>query len=173
MKKIITILALFALLCASCTDTIIDEQPPLADGSEAYPHQSVAPDTPAVTAPACDSVAELPDIRLEITNIPSGDGQSVTYAYINDTDVAINIMAIPHLEIKTPDGWAPVEFSDNIGFCGTPDCLASNSRSLDWTLDTEYLYGKPLDTGFYRLSFDVVDVNYELADVIFADFEVL
>ena len=171
MKKTIAILALLTLLLyASCAKTITDDAPPLSEGVGNTPPQSTA--LPPVTSTP-EITATLPKIRLEIAQSPVSHMQTVTYTYVNDTDAAVNIVAIPHLERRAPDGWVPVEFSDNIGFCGTPDCLASNSRSLDWPLDAEYLYGKPLDAGFYRLSFDVVDDNYEVADVIFADFEVL
>ena len=176
MKRLVTILTLCTLLfCASCTETITDNLPPLSDIVEAAPpQQSIAPEAPEVTAPQIDSpVMQPPDIRLEISQSPPDSRQLITYTYINGTDKAVNIVAIPRLERAIPEGWETVEFSGNVGFCGTPDCLAAHSRSLEWTLDTEYLYGGALDAGLYLLSFEVVDDNYEIMDMISGVFSVL
>ena len=170
MKKTVCLIIFctLTLLCTLCIctacHTIVDPGPPLSGSATAVPHPSTLPETPEIAAPA-------EKIRLEMSPLMSESGQQdIKYTYINDTNAAVNILAIPCLEVKTPDGWKNVEFSENIGFCGTPDCLAANSRSLDWTLDVEYLYGGPLDAGTYRLSFDILDNNYNPTDVISAEF---
>jgi len=163
MKKLILFIVLSVLLlCPACFSVIPDQLPPLSGGAE----------TPA-SSPTAEIPAPQPEFRMEINSLSAKFGHDITYVFINDTDSAVNIVSIPHLERKTSEGWEDVEFAENIGFCGTPDCLAAFSRSIEWTLETEYLYGGSLAAGIYRLSFDIVDDDYYPSDTISAVFDVL
>ena len=174
MKKMLCALSVGALLiCSACAVTLPDSLPPLSGGAATPPLISEAPETPSDFVSPDNTVETKPDYSMEITQQPSETGQNITYVYVNNTGSAVNILAIPLLEKMTPEGWKTVEFAHGTGFCGTPDCLAANSRSLEWTLDTEMLYGGPLDAGLYRLSFDIVNDNYNKTGVLSSEFNVL
>ena len=171
MKKLVIILLLCSVLIFSTFVKLLPyNKPPLADIVTAPPQESDEPVFTEDTPPADEPVAPQPKYHMEVELTPLIQGQKIKYVFINNSNKALNILAIPHLEIKTPDGWQTVEFSEKIGFCGTPDCLAANSRSIEWALDVELLYGGPLEQGHYQLSFEMVDDDYNTIGVISADF---
>lgn len=173
MKKLICVLLLFALLlCVSCNRVITDAVPPLSqtDG----PAGSADPkNTGTAHEPNDPATPDKSRVYLEISSDTFAVGDVIKYTYVNNTGLAVNILSIPRLEIETATGWEPVPFCDGVGFCGTPDSIAANSRSLEWELDTEMLYGSALESGRYRLSLSIVDVEYKPVDSIHADFEVV
>lgn len=156
MKKLIYFLTICVLLfCASCT-TICE--PPPSSGTD---ESNVVVDTPDISG-----------IYLEISD-KFAAGDIITYTYVNNTDAAINIPSIPRLEQKTSDGWSEVSVRVGVMSCVTPDSIAARSRSLEWELDTEFLYGSALEPGIYKLSFQLSDDEYKPTDIIYAMFEVL
>lgn len=165
MKTLFVIGAvLISALCASCAPRSWALEPTA---------------TPGLTDVSPPDVTDAPDetdarpFYLELSGERFTAEQTISYIYVNNTDERINVLAIPRLEKDTENGWLELPFKENVGFCGTPDGVAAMDRSTEWTLDVENLYGAPLEAGRYRLSFDVVDDDYEKFDEIFGEFEIV
>lgn len=173
MKKLILIFVVCALLiCTSCGKILNDIKPPLSDTGESDAAATPSPGGTTAPDPGSTGISDVDGLYLEISGEKYAAGEKIKYTYINNTDAAVNILSIPHLEQKTSGGWVEVPFCDGVGFCGTPDSIAANSRSLEWELDTETLYGGALVAGIYKLSLSIVDDKYDPVGAIQAEFEV-
>lgn len=170
MKKLFYIAAAGALLllCVSCAATgltVIQTPSPISDDIPVS-------DDPQKTETGGNSEDEDAPLLVVMTSDGFTVGEPITYKFMNMSDSTANILNIPRLYKGTEHESNLLPYADGVGFCGTPDCIAANSASLEWTLDAEYLFGSELSPGSYLLAFDVLNDDYDVICTLYTEFEI-
>ena len=78
--------------------------------------------------------------------------ETIIFNVKNYQNNSVEILLIPILEIKENNQWIKMTFTDEVGFCGTPDNLEDE---LDVTLELKWF--KYLKEGEYKLSYKIKD----------------
>lgn len=171
MRKICGVLCL-ALLCGLLSGCGATAGGPESGAPSLSGRVSTAPrgDVDAATGLPEDAGAGGP-VALLIEAPVTADQATLRYTIENKGAEPVLVVLIPSLELLDGDIWTEQTFSDDVGFCGTPDSVdAGGTRSGE--VDLAW-YGGPLPPGTYKLSYDVVSEDgYEKLYAVSATFTV-
>ena len=105
-----------------------------------------------------DTADEKSGVYIELADGTSDypvDIGAISYKIVNETGQSVNVVLIPKLErnlgLQFEEKWEQVDFTGEVGFCGTPDTIESKNTH-DGTIETNWY--KNIVVGKYRLTFE-------------------